>query len=397
MFAAVTGHITQARNRLPSIGREDMPISHCSVSSPSWAVEIKSHGSGTAYEGLETEQCDIGMSSRPIKKEETEKLAALGDMTSYGSEHVIGLDGLAVIVNIANPVTNAGKDTIARIFAGETGSWKDAGGNDKAIALYARDDKSGTFDTFKSLVLDKKKLGAQARRYEDSSQLSADVANDPNGIGFIGLPYIKSCKALAIAASNTGGPVYPTAFTVAREEYPLSRRLFMYVPPRTNNPLAREFMEFVLSDDGQEIVEKTGFISLAVRAETPALSDSTPSEFRKLVEGAERLSLSFRFRPDTISFDNRSRRDFDRLVHSLERKELQGRKVMLFGFSDVSEGNKSKETAEQWTKLAAGELTARGIKPAVEMGMGSIMPLAEGGAKDGKLRNNRVEVWLSRR
>lgn len=362
-----------------------------------WAVEIKSHGSGTAYEGLEKSLCDIGMSSRPIKKEECDKLSSLGDFTSYGSEHVIGLDGLAVVVNAANPLATASKETVARMFAGEISSWKEIGGSDKPIGLYARDDKSGTFDTFKSLVLDKKKLGAGAKRYEDSSQLSSDVAADSNGIGFIGLPYIKSSKALAIAASESGGAIYPNAFTVAREEYPLSRRLYMYVPPKTANPLAREFMEFVLSDDGQEIVEKNSFVSLTVRAEKPVLPDTASPEFKSLADGAERLSLSIRFRPDTISFDNRSRRDFDRLIHTLERKELQGRKVMLFGFSDMSEGKKSKETSEQWAKLVAGELTSRGVKPAVILGMGSAMQLAEGGSKDGKIRNNRVEVWLSRR
>src|SRR6185369_14388953 len=159
----------------------------------------------------------------------------------------------------------------------------------------------------------------------------------------------------------------------------------------------REFVEFALSDDGQEIVEKTGFVSLAVRAETPVLPDNAPPKLRNLVAGAERLSLSIRFRSDMISFDNRSRRDFDRLIHTLERKELQGRKVLLFGFSDVSEGIQSKAVAEQWTNLVAGELTARGISPAVAMGMGSIMQLAEGGTKTGKVRNNRVEVWLARR
>ena len=381
----------------PGANEEEVRVIGSMGRGRAWAVEVSSHGSGTAFEGLEKAQCDIGMASRSIKKEEADKLASLGDLTQYGSEHVIGLDGLAVIVNVANPLASANKESVARIFAGETGSWKDVGGSDKAIGTYARDDKSGTYDTFKSLVLDKKKLSPGAKRYEDSNKLSADVANDPAGIGFIGLPYIKSSKALAISASAAGGAVYPNAFTVAREEYPLSRRLYMYLPPKTANPLAREFIEFVLSDGGQEIVEKTGFISLAVRAETPVLPENTPTEFRSLVEGAERLSLSFRFRPDTISFDNRSRRDFDRLIHSLERKELQGRKVMLFGFSDVGEGTKSKEISEQWTKLAVGELTARGIKPAVAVGMGSIIPLAEGGSKDGKLRNNRVEVWLARR
>ncbi len=383
--------------REPGAKEEEIRIVGSMGGTKAWAVEIKSHGSGTAYEGLEKSLCDIGMSSRPIKKEECDKLSAQGDFTSYGSEHVIGLDGLAVVVNVANPLAAASKETIARIFAGEISSWKDIGGSDKPIELYARDDKSGTFDTFKSLVLDKKSLGSGAKRYEDSSRLSSDVAGDPNGIGFIGLPYIKSSKALAIAAGESGGAIYPNAFTVAREEYPLSRRLYMYVPPKTANPLAREFMEFVLSDDGQEIVEKNSFVSLAVRAETPILPDNTPQEFKNMVDGAERLSLSIRFRPDTISFDNRSRRDFDRLIHSLERKDLQGRKVMLFGFSDSSEGKKSKETSEQWAKLVGGELTSRGVKPSVAMGMGSVMQLVEGGSMNGKIRNNRVEVWLSRR
>jgi phosphate transport system substrate-binding protein len=318
-------------------------------------------------------------------------------MTRYGSEHVIGLDGLAVVVNVANPLAVASKDSIAKIFAGEIESWKDVGGNDKAIGLYARDDKSGTYDTFKSLVLDKRKLGKNAKRYEDSSQLSADVSNDPNGIGFIGLPYIKSSKALAISSSTANGGIYPNAFTVAREEYPLSRRLYMYVPPKSKKQMVKDFMDFVLSDDGQDVVEKTGFVSLAVRSETPVLPSNTPPEFKSLVDGAERLSLSFRFRPDTFSFDNRSRRDFDRLIHALERKDLQGRKVMLFGFSDASEGKKAKDVSEQWTKLVSGELTARGIRPATELGMGASMPVAEGGTKDGKTRNNRVEVWLVKR
>jgi phosphate transport system substrate-binding protein len=153
----------------------------------------------------------------------------------------------------------------------------------------------------------------------------------------------------------------------------------------------------VLSDEGQEVVDKTGFVSLAVRAETPVLPDSTPADFKAMVTGSERLSLAFRFRPESIIFDNRSRHDLDRLIHSLERKELRGRKVMLFGFSDMSDGSKAKEFAEQRTKLVAGELAARGVKPAMAVAMGSVMQLAPGGTKDGKLRNNRVEVWLSRR
>ena len=118
--------------------------------------EVQAHGSKTAFEDLATGKCDIGMASRQITSDEARQcaLAGLGDMFSPACEIVLGLDGIAVFVNKSNPINALTKQQIADIFSGKTTDWSQIGGNPGPINLYAGDDKSGTFDTFKSLVLE---------------------------------------------------------------------------------------------------------------------------------------------------------------------------------------------------------------------------------------------------
>ena len=205
-------------------------------------IDIAAHGSATAFTSLGDGSCDIGMASRRVKSDEAAKLAALGTMTDAANEHILGLDGIAIIVNPHNPLNEISKDKLQRIFAGQDDRWKSGA----VINVYAGDDRSGTYDTFKSLVLASKPLAKTAKRFEDSSALSDAVANDPNGIGFIGLPYIRNAKALAV--SDTGiAPLLPTPLTVATEDYALSRRLYLYTPANSDNQRVRDFVEFATS------------------------------------------------------------------------------------------------------------------------------------------------------
>ncbi|MES2572764.1 MAG: serine/threonine-protein kinase, partial [Verrucomicrobiota bacterium] len=155
-------------------------------------IEIAAHGSTTAFQGLIGQSCEIGMSSRPIKSEEaaTCAMAGLGDMRSPECEHVVGLDGIAILVHRENPITTLSKDQIAEIFSGKITDWAQIGGPAGQIRIYARDSKSGTFDTFKSLVLGNAALATQSKAFEDSSALSEAVATDKAGIGFAGLAFI---------------------------------------------------------------------------------------------------------------------------------------------------------------------------------------------------------------
>ena len=222
-----------------------------SQSSEPLTFEVQAHGSRTAFEDLATGKCDIGMASRRITPEEARRCATagLGDMFSPGCEIVLGLDGIAVFVNKSNPVKALSKQQLADIFSGKTTDWSQVGGNPGTINLYAGDENSGTFDTFKSMVLEGRPLSTKASRYENSAKLSDEVAADANGIGFSGMAFVRGSKPLAISEEG-GTALLPTPFTVAAERYPLSRRLYLYVPANPRNEWTQKFVEFVLSELG---------------------------------------------------------------------------------------------------------------------------------------------------
>ena len=111
-------------------------------------------------------------------------------------------------------------------------------------------------------------LAPDTKRFEDSNALSDAVAADPNGIGFVGLPFVRSARAIPVSDQNTA-PLLPSAFTVAREDYVFSRRLFLYTPANPPNPLTLRFIRFATSDAGQEIVAREGFVNQIVKKEEP--------------------------------------------------------------------------------------------------------------------------------
>jgi len=358
------------------------------------AIEIHAHGSLTAFEDLAHGQADIGMASRRIKREEAQQLANLGDMTSPACEHILGLDGIAVIVSRKNPVRALTKDQIAEIFKGAIGNWLQVGGSDGAINLYARDDKSGTYDTFRTLVLGNAPLAPSAARIEDSRRLSDSVAHDPNGIGFVGLAYVQD--ALSIAVYEKGAaPLFPSPFSVATEDYALSRRLFLYTPAHPRNELTGKFVGFVLSGAGQNIVAEIGFVSLnLMAAAASASSTAVPADYRRLTSGSNRLSLDFRFREGSSQLDNKAVADLGRVITFVTDLNYSGDNLMLLGFDDSKEsaGNLSKDRAD----AVAIQFQQHGVRPATVVGFGSQLAVASNDTPEGRQKNRRVEIWLRR-
>jgi glucose/mannose transport system substrate-binding protein len=210
-------------------------------------IEIQSHGSSTAFEDLAANRCDIGMSSRQIKPEEANQCASagLGDMSAPGNENVVGLDGIAVLVHKNNPATALTKQQLADIFSGKITDWSQAGGSPGPIYLYAPDEKSGTFDTFRLNILGPRPISPRASRFEDYVRLSDAVANDSNAIGFAGKAFTRNCKVLAILDA-TGKPQLPSTFAISTGDYPLARRLYLYAPADSQNKWTRKFVEFAL-------------------------------------------------------------------------------------------------------------------------------------------------------
>jgi len=357
------------------------------------AIEIHAHGSATAFEDLANGQADIGMASRRIKTEEVAQLANLGDMTSPSCEHILGLDGIAVIVSRKNPLRALAKDQIAQIFNGTIRNWLQVGGSDGAINLYARDDKSGTYDTFRTLVLGNTPLAPSARRIEDSRRLSDSVARDPNGIGFIGLAYVQEARAVAVYEDGAA-PLLPSPFTVATEDYALSRRLFLYTPTHPRQELTRRFVDFALSRIGQNIVAEIGFVGQNLMAAAAAGPTAVPADYRRLTSGSDRLSLDFRFREGSSQLDNKAVTDLSRVVTFVTDLHYSGDNLVLLGFDDGKEA--AENLAKDRADAVAQQFEQRGVKAATVVGFGSQPAVASNDTPEGRQRNRRVEIWLRR-
>lgn len=359
-------------------------------------IEIHAHGSSTAFTDLLQGNADLGMSSRRIKETERELLLGKsGDLTEAGSEHIIGLDGLAIITHPQNPIRQLSLPELVKIFSGEVTNWSELGGKDLPISLYARDENSGTWDSFKSMVLDPAKvaLASTAKRFESSTELSDWVAKEEGAIGFIGLPYVRRAKLLAISATKTSKAILPTHFTVSTEDYPLARRLYFYLPQKNINVDAEEFVRFSATERGQSIVEDIGLVSQNIKTGQPFNNNFYPEEMRSLTARSQRLSINFRFKDGSDELDTKSISDLDRLVKYVEINAPK--RVQLFGFSD-SEGDKAQniELSLRRAKVVEQHLIARGIYPLVARGMGEEAPLASSKSEEGRRMNRRVEVWI---
>ena len=350
-------------------------------------------GSSAAFQCLGAKACDIGMASRPINGEEIDKLKPLFEIPSAATEHVVAMDGIAVVVNRANHVVKLSVSQIADIFSGTTTNWSQVGGSSQPIQRYVRGTDSGTYDTFQHVVMHGKKISIEGAKVLESEPLSQAVSADEGGIGFIGLPYVDHCKALAVQDGD-GAALTPSAFSVATEDYALSRRLFFYTPEKPEKALASQFVDFALSDDGQKIVEQTGFVSLAVAEANLQSPANAPPEYTTAIAGARRLSFDFRFHAGTSALDVKGKADVDRLVRYL-KKATPKPTVSLFGFTDnTGVETKNVELSRQRAKAVADFLKRGGIETNAVDGFGSALSIAPNDTPEGRDKNRRIEVWV---
>lgn len=359
-------------------------------------VDLAAHGSSTGFLALKDSSAELAAASRPIKDAEVAGLSASGNLRSAKAEQVIGIDGLAIIVNAANPLDELTTDTLAKIFSGEVKTWEEIGGRGGAIRLYSRDDNSGTFDTFKELVLAShgKALASGVQRFESSDQLSAEVSKDPQGIGFVGLSSVQNAKALRIADGDSQA-MPPSTTLIATEDYPLSRRLFLYMKPEEPNRWARALLQFAQGDKGQALVSASGFVGQRVQAVKMAPRASMPENYQALARDAERLSVNFRFREGSATLDNKAQRDIDRLLAYLQQAGKMNKQAVLVGFGDPKQDPARAELLSKLRAMAVRrELAKEGVMFREISGMGDALPVAANSDNDGRVRNRRVEVWV---
>jgi len=217
-------------------------------------ISVKGGGSGTGIAELIDSSNDIAMSSRKIKDTEISNANAKG---IEPVEYEIAKDGISVIINPSNPVNNLTLEQLQKIYSGEIKNWKEVGGEDSEIAAIARDSASGTQEFFKEAVMGETDFRSDLITQAATGAVTQEVTQNKKAIGFIGAAYQNNnVKTIGI---NTGSEVVmPTEENILSETYPLSRGLYLYTP-QSPKQAASEFMEFIMSADGQKIVRELGY------------------------------------------------------------------------------------------------------------------------------------------
>ncbi len=214
-------------------------------SHPDFGVNVQGGGSSAGIQACKSGACQIGMSSRELKKDEKDLV-----------EIVVARDGLAIIVHPSNPVRGAKLAEIKQIFAGDLRNWKFLGGPDRQMTVVTREEGSGTRGAFQELVMGKTRIFKGAITEDSNGTVREIIAHDPYSIGFISLGLVnQQVRALELDGA------------VANEENILNGRYklvrpFLFVSRGEPTGHAKEFVDFVLSEEGQALVKKEGLLPI---------------------------------------------------------------------------------------------------------------------------------------
>jgi len=242
---------------------------------PDVSIQVTGGGSGTGIAALLNGTTQLANSSRELKSSELEKAASLGI-----NPHVyeVALDGIAVIIHPGNNLDNLTIKQLSDIFSGKLTNWKQLGGADLEITLYGRENSSGTYEFFKKNVLGKDENGKQidyavsTQVLQGTAALGGAVARDTKGIGYGGVGYFaerddvkiihlrKDENAPAISPAENGKVNYEAIWS---GDYSISRYLYCFTNGEATGKL-KNFMDFILSAEGQKVVESMEYIPLPV-------------------------------------------------------------------------------------------------------------------------------------
>ncbi|MFO7524400.1 MAG: PstS family phosphate ABC transporter substrate-binding protein, partial [Ignavibacteriaceae bacterium] len=240
---------------------------------PGVSIQVTGGGSGTGVAALLNGTTDLATSSRELKENEYETARSKGVEPKVFE---VALDGLAVIVNPDNKFDNITVKQVSDIFSGKIRNWKDLGGPDLPITLYGRENSSGTYEFFKEHVLGRDENGRQID-YATSTQvlqgtaaLGEAVARDVKAIGYGGVGYFaerKDVKILHVKQDDNSPAISPSEDGKVNYEaiwsgdYSISRYLYSFTNGEPQGAL-KEFIDFILSEEGQELVKSMEYIPL---------------------------------------------------------------------------------------------------------------------------------------
>ncbi len=251
---AATGKITIRGSN--TVGEELAPqlIAEYKKDHPNAAFDLETKGTSYGMGALMGGYCDIAGASRLPTKEELE-VAQYRNVEL--NDYVIGAYAVAIVVNPGSPVTNLTREQVRDLFTGTIQNWKDVGGPDAPVHLYIRDPMSGTYMGFKELAMENKAYTPDAKMLNLSTNyagIAEAVAKDPNGIGYTGLSLAKNAGDKVVSI----GGVQPDVASVNKGEYPYTRTLHLYTSKGNETPATTDFIQFILSARGQDVVARVG-------------------------------------------------------------------------------------------------------------------------------------------
>lgn len=219
---------------------------------PTVSFEIAAEGSTTGIAAIIDGTAQIGMSSRRAKSTEVSAASAKG-VTMKPT--IVAYDGIAVVISAKNPLTTLTKRQVEQIFAGDITDWSAVGGSPGAISIYTRNTSSGTYSDFKDLAMKKRDYAGSSQKMAGNEQIVAEVAKNPNGIGYCGLAYMNEPGVKVVSIEGA----VPSKASVLARKYPYARPTFYYT---NGEPVgeAAKFLDFTLSDEGQKIASDIGFV-----------------------------------------------------------------------------------------------------------------------------------------
>lgn len=222
-------------------------LAHAFMEKNDARVEVSGGGSGAGVRAAQTGTADIGMASRALKDDET----GIRPIT-------IAIDGIAVVANPDNEVSDLTVEQVRDIFSGKITNWKEAGGADAEIVVVNREEGSGTRDAFSEIVLGDESFAADAIIQNSTGAVREAVSQDASAIGYISLGGLNdSVKPLRINGAE------PTEENIKQDKYPIVRPLnFLVSESEEINKTAQAFIDFILSDEGQAIAADLGFVTV---------------------------------------------------------------------------------------------------------------------------------------
>ncbi|WP_319506421.1 PstS family phosphate ABC transporter substrate-binding protein [uncultured Methanolobus sp.] len=225
------------------------------LANPEQSITVIGGGSGVGIAALIDGEVEIAMASRTIKDSEIENAE---DNGINPVEHVIAWDGIAVVVNPENPVTEITFEDLKGIYDGSISNWADVGGDDLEITVITRDSSSGTYGYFQEEVLLDEEYRQDALVQPATGAIVQEIAQNTGAIGYIGYAYLDdSTTALSLDADGEGF-VEATPENIISGDYPLARPLYYYTNGEPAG-LAKQYIDYVMSSTGQDIVSEVGY------------------------------------------------------------------------------------------------------------------------------------------